>query len=163
METVAVYFEKPIGTYGVKAQEGFSLATLECAAPALASFTGRLAAMEPGVRFISCVAAWEEGLSTLEVCLPSDQLHLLEKAASASGARLRHSRPVAVVSLQGPHFGDRWGIASEALDALTLASVEPEAVLGVTHTLQLIIKPSDAEAALDGLKGRFSSPGAGHE
>ena len=61
--------------------------------------------------------------------------------------------------MQGPHFGDRWGLASEALGGLESAGVEPLCAIGVTHTLQVTLAPDKGEAALEGLGQGFCAPG----
>ncbi len=162
METVAVYFEKPVRTYGLKAREGSLTLSLACPAPGLAGFTAVLAALEPPLQLSSCSLLWEDEEARLQVCLPQEQAPRLEAAAAAAGARLEARSPASVIDLQGPHFGDRWGLASEALDGLMEAGAEPLGLLGVTHTLQLNLAPGRAPAALEGLGRRFSAPGGSH-
>ncbi|MBU1273770.1 MAG: hypothetical protein KJ720_00175 [Proteobacteria bacterium] len=159
METVAVFFEKPVRTYGLMVREGHLVLNLECTAGQLAGLTAALSALEPPLRLISCSLLWEEELACLQVCLPGDQVPRLEQAAVHAGARLAGRGQASVVNLQGPHFGDRWGLASEALDGLGEAGVEPLCFLGVTHTLQLALAPDDSQAALEGLGERFTAPG----
>lgn len=162
MDTVAVYFEKPVRTYGLKAQEGYTLVRLECDTDYLAELTNHLAGLQPPLTLLLFDVIWKQDLASLEVCLPSDEAPRLEEAVRATGGQTQSSEEVGVVNLQGPHFGDRWGIAKEALAALQENGVEPKALLGVTHTLQLLLDPSTIERALAGLRHRFSSPGASH-
>lgn len=162
METVAVFFEKPVRTYGLMVREGHVELNLECTAGQLEGLTTALSALEPPLRLISCSLLWEDDLASLQVCLPEDQAPRLEQAAAGAGARLAGRSQASVVNLQGPHFGDRWGLASEALDGLGEGGVEPLCLLGVTHTLQLALAPGDAQAALEGLGERFTVPGGGN-
>jgi hypothetical protein len=65
---------------------------------------------------------------------------------------------VSLINLQGPHFGDRPGIAAEALNGLTGFQVEPLAMSGVVHSLFLAVGKGAEQAALAGLATRFSGP-----
>jgi hypothetical protein len=159
METVAVYFEKPVRTYGLKARLGDVALSLECGATALAELTESLAALDPPLQLVSCSLVWEDDLALLLVCLPQEQAPRLEEAAARSGAVITERGPTALINLQGPHFGDRWGLASEALGGLEAAGVEPLALLGVTHTLQVTLAPEHGEPALVGLGQCFCAPG----
>lgn len=159
METVAVYFEKPVRTYGIKARLDNLALSLECTADQLTGLTDALAALEPPLQLISCSLMWEGDLALLQVCLPQEQAPRLEEAAARAGAVIAQRGPAGVVNLQGPHFGDRWGLASEALCGLESAGVEPLGILGVTHTIQVTLAPESSGAALEGLGRGFCAPG----
>ena len=159
METVAVYFEKPVRTYGLRARMGNVALSLTCTAAGLSDLTDALAALKPPLQLVSCSLMWEGNLALVHVCLPQTQAPRLEEAAALAGARIAMRRPAGVVNMQGPHFGDRWGLASEALCGLEWAGVEPLCVLGVTHTLQVTMAPEHGEAALEGLGRGFCAPG----
>lgn len=159
METVAVYFEKPVRTYGIKARLGNIALSLECTADQLTGLTATLAALEPPLQLVSCSLMWEGDLALLQVCLPQDQASRLEEAAARAGAGIAQRGPAEVVNLQGPHFGDRWGLASEALCGMESAGVEPLSILGVTHTIQVTLAPESSGAALEGLGRGFCAPG----
>ncbi|MCF8065360.1 MAG: hypothetical protein K9K36_08965 [Desulfarculaceae bacterium] len=159
METVAVYFEKPVRTYGLKARLGNVALSLECTAAGLTGLTDALAALEPPLQLVSCSLMWEGDLALLQVCLPQDQARRLEEAVAQAEARIAGCSPADVINLQGPHFGDRWGLASEALRGLESAGIDPFCVLGVTHTLQVTMAPENNQAALEGLGRGFCAPG----
>jgi hypothetical protein len=158
METVAVYCETPVRTYELAAREGCLLLGLECDPAQLAALTALLATLEPPLPLVSCSALWRGEVACLEICLPQDQAPRLEEAAARAGAVLASRREVCVVNLQGPHFGDRWGLAREALAGLEEAGVAPLSCLGATHTLQLTLEPSARQAAIVGLGKRFVAP-----
>jgi hypothetical protein len=158
METVAVYCETPVRTYDLAAREGCLLLSLECDPGQLAALTARLAALEPSLPLVSWSALWRGEVACLEICLPQEQASRLEEEAAAAGAVLAGRRAACVVNLQGPHFGDRWGLVREALAGLEEAGVAPLSCLGATHTLQLTLDPSARPAALSGLGKRFVAP-----
>jgi hypothetical protein len=154
-ETVAVYSERPVSCYGLKAEQGLELwqarpKAREWAASALA-LTG--CEPSPGLSFMSVY--WLNDSCSLSICLPPDQASLLAEASALSGTG---PRPVNLIHLQGPHFGDRPGIAAQALQGLDEAEVDPLAISGVVHSLFLAVEPQNAQAALSGLACRFCGP-----
>lgn len=162
MEIVAVYREEPIKTYGVRAREGLALLALECPAARLEDLAAELAAFSDELGVELCAAPGGEADAAWRVCLPLGRAQALGELAVRAGGRCGPARPVSLIALQGPHFGDRWGIAGQALIALGEAGVAPCLVLGATHTLQLVVPGDDAERALMGLRRHFSSPEGGH-
>jgi len=154
-ETVAVYAERPISCYGLKAEEGLELWQVRSPAQAWAASAHGLADREPAPRLGFMTAYWQGDFCCLSVCLPPDQAaHFAESPALIGAA----PRPASLINLQGPHFGDRPGIAAEALQGLSEAGVEPLAVSGVVHSLFIAVEPASAPAALAGLAARFSGP-----
>ncbi len=136
-ETVAVYAERPVRCYGLAAQPGYFLA--RGAAP-------RPAAGGPGRPAGFCFAlAGADGLR-FTCCL---------RPGSAGGGT-----PASLIHLQGPHFGDRWGIAHAACSGLEQAGVRPLAAAGAAHSLFLAVPPDSAEEALAGLGRFFCGPEA---
>lgn len=154
-ETVAVYTERPISCYGLKAEEGLDLWQVSSPAQAWATSAFGLADREPSPRLGFMAAYWKDGTCTLSICLPADQAVLLaDSPALASAAPI----PASLINLQGPHFGDRPSIAAEALAGLAETQVRPLAVSGVVHSLFLAVEPGAGPAALAGLATRFSGP-----
>jgi aspartokinase len=162
VDTVAVYLEKPVRTYGIKAQDGLELLRLTCHPDRLAALASSLSRIQPSLGMVGCVALWSRSSLSLAVCLPGQHSSRLAILAREAGSQVENQRAVNLIGLQGPHFGDRWGIAQQALAGLEGAGVQPRLVLGTTHTLQLLVDPGDAPRALEGLRTRFCSPEADH-
>ncbi|MCB2225057.1 MAG: hypothetical protein KQH53_00150 [Desulfarculaceae bacterium] len=162
MEIVAVYREHPIRTYGVRPRGGLALVGLDCPAASLEALAAELAEAPASLGVELCAAPGGEPGAAWRVCLPLEQAPALAELTQRAGGRCGPAQEVSLIALQGPHFGDRWGIASQALTALEEAGVEPCLLLGVTHTLQLVVPASEAERALAGLGRHFSSPEAGN-
>lgn len=156
-ETVAVYAECPVSCYGLKEDAGLALWQAHGPGPALASALSRLAALEPPPRLSFMAGYWHEGSCSLSVCLPKDQEAPLAQIWAGLGS-CPPGEDASLVHLQGPHFGDRPGIAHEALAGLAQAGVEPLALSGVVHSLFLALRPGDAKAALEGLAAKFCGP-----
>ncbi len=161
METVAVYREKPVRTYGVRARGGLVLTRLACPPEGLDGLSAALSEAQPPLELAAC-GLGGGAAPELSLCLPAGQCDRLADLASRAGGRLAGRREVELISLQGPHFGDRWGIAHQALAGLAEAGVRPRLVLGVLHTLQLLVDPAESSRALQGLRTRFTSPEDGH-
>jgi aspartokinase len=66
--------------------------------------------------------------------------------------------PVAVFSMNGPHFGDRYGIASELLMAFDKASVELLALGCAIASISGIVPADQIKIATDALEGCFEVP-----
>lgn len=158
METVAVYFERPLRTYGLEAQAGCRLLEVSCPRERLEDLLAALGALQPPAGLHFCTAAWAGETLSLRACLPVPEAARV--ATALAGAGLQPQAPVeaSLVHLQGPHFGDRWGVASEALAGLAEAGVEPLGLAGVVHSLFLALPPQDARAGLAGLAKRFRAP-----
>jgi aspartokinase len=122
-----------------------------------------LSGEQPSLEFTACAATWAKNRGGLSFCLPEHHAPRLIALVQENGGQVASSQEVSLISLQGPHFGDRWGIAEQALTALEEAGVEPRLLLGATHTLQVLVDPAAAPRALQGLRGRFSSPEANHD
>ncbi|ADK85521.1 hypothetical protein Deba_2156 [Desulfarculus baarsii DSM 2075] len=159
METVAVYNEHPVKVYGVKLIENLLL--LEASGrqhdlPALA-----LAAQDIDQRFRPALlmASWPDDAPRLCFCLERAQAAELERALERAGLTIDQRRPASLIHLQGPHFGDRFGIVALALDGLVLAGVEALAVAAAVHSLFVVVEPSLAERATRGLRDHFSPAG----
>ncbi len=157
-ETVAIYAEQPIRCYGLEAKEGQVLCQAEPPAEALAATAGELAALEPppGLGFLA--GSWGKAAGRLSICLPADQAGRLARALAQAGAGGPSLQEAALIHLLGPHFGDRYGIAVEALAGLAQAGVEPLVMSGVLHSLFVAVEPPAAPAAIQGLATRFQAP-----
>jgi hypothetical protein len=154
-ETVAVYNERPVSCYGLKAEEGLELWLANSPARAWSAAAVSLADREPSPRLGFLAAYWQNDSCSLCICLPAGQSPpFIESPALFQGG----PRPACLIHLQGPHFGDRPGIAAEALIGLAAGGVEPLALSGVVHSLFLAVEPAGVPAALDGLTTRFNGP-----
>jgi len=72
---------------------------------------------------------------------------------------LRVDNPVELVYFQGPHYGDRYGIAGSAVTALTDREVPLLAVVCTGASVYLITPKGMACAARNALSAAFSTPG----
>ena len=154
-ETVAVYAERPISCYGLKADEGLALWQAQPPAQAWAEASSRLAGREPPLRLGFMAAFWLKNACRLCICLPQDQARNLISTLDMEPDPIQD---VCMINLQGPHFGDRPGIAAAALDGMERMGVSPLVISGVVHSLFIAVDPSGAREALAGLAAKFSAP-----
>lgn len=154
-ETVAVYAERPISCYGLKAEKGLTLWQAQPPVQFWSKAAFRLAEMEPPLRLGFMAAYWQAEACRLCICLPQDQAGHLAHALSLDESA---GQAACMINLQGPHFGDRPGIAAGALEGLAQAGVSPLAISGVVHSLFIAVDQAAAQDALTGLATRFSDP-----
>lgn len=159
METVAVYWEPIIRTYGFEVREGFTLAQLPLSSPGTDTL-GQWAALQDDADAELVMAAAAHHADTtlaLWVVLGGDAAAALRQQAP-SHTTLIH--PVDVVHFHGPHFGDRYGIANAALSALDQSGVQL-LLMGCTGASVYLAVPGGTGAqAVLGLRAAFTTPDA---
>lgn len=158
MEIVAVYDEHPIRTYGLEAQEGFLWLTAQRPLAVLGNLPD-WQALEQAASPAFFTATLREGRMILRVCLTQADLPGMLKALDGLGfAPQLPARPVSLIHLQGPHFGDRYGIAAAALSSLAEAGARLLAMNAAVHSLFLVVEPTQAKVALASLAQAFTAP-----
>ena len=66
--------------------------------------------------------------------------------------------PVVVFSMNGPHFGDRYGIASELLTAFDEAGVEVLALSCSIHSINGVVPADQGVSTIEAIEGGFDVP-----
>ena len=127
METIAVYWEPRIKTYGF--QRITDLALIEFSSPlSEIKSLGKMLSQDGLIvlrpKFILSQVSKHE--ISFIFCLPlkeSKDFHLsLEKTSSPIPYRYIH--PVSIIYFHGPHFGDRYGIANATFSSLAAAGIK---------------------------------------
>ncbi len=162
-EVVASYQERRPKVYGVtciRNQQYVSVLledpSLSTAAPAMAK------AAERGLR-LSLIASvpLPGGPRLLTYCLPGttpgEPFRLLPSPLPESA--LVPAEPFAVFTMNGPHFGDRYGIADELLAALDRSGVSLQALNCTVASITGAVPDRDLEPALEAIRGCFEVPG----
>ena len=159
METVAVYAEHPIKTYGVKAEEGYALIKAFCTPQKLQAC---LAKLNPGPglgRVFWVGTSRRDGRWMLSALMLAQGLDELSGGFKDCGLTLNGKpRSAALIHLQGPHFGDRYGIFAAAMQGLKAAGVTPLLMDACVHSLIIAVEPLDSTSAIRGLKQYFCAP-----
>jgi len=184
METFAVYWEPIIKTYGISERTGLCLVTLDLPFHRINDAGGwltRLASrFDSSLVLIFSRPATPAGLK-LHLLLDKppekvelDKINAAEKntqpdpsmdmnpdAFDGAFSGLRVDNPVELVYFQGPHYGDRYGIASAAMTALAEKKVPLLAVVCTGASVYLITPTGKALEARKALGQAFSTPQTG--
>ena len=132
METVAVYSESKLKTYGFKVVSDLSLLAWVIGSDQLTTYGLRFQELgERGFRF-RMVAASESGSSRIKI-------HLIVDRGKEAGVKdhframlprdlegeetTRSMSPVELIFFHGPHYGDRYGIADIVFSVLARESI----------------------------------------
>jgi len=158
METFAVYWEPIIKTYGICERTGLCLVTLDLPFDRIGD----------GGDWLTRFASRFDGALVLIFSRPATpaglRLHLLldrhPSALEGVCSGLRVDNPVEMVYFQGPHYGDRYGIAGAAVSALAKHGVPLLAVVCTGASVYLITPKGMAGAARTALGNAFSTPEA---
>jgi len=162
-EVVASYQEKRPKVYGVTCLANQQLVcavlddpSLSPAAPAMSEASRR------GLRLslITSAPLRSDGPFHLSYCLP------LAPAGEPSDlptsplpeSPCRPAEPAAVFSMNGPHFGDRYGITSELLAALGRGGVPLLALNCTVASITGAVPDRDLDAAVEAIQGCFEVP-----
>ena len=159
METVAVYSEDPVLTYRLQAESGFVLLEIACPAAGLEPLAQALGDCRPPLLVTQLGAGLSQGVARICLCLKWDLAPRLQSLLERAGLPAPSPpREVTLVHLQGPHYGDRYGVLARALQGLEQAQVEPVAFAAAVHSLFILVEPAEARAALAGLARHFAAP-----
>ncbi|MGA8181556.1 MAG: hypothetical protein WB792_15960 [Desulfobacterales bacterium] len=125
METIAVYWEPKPKTYGFKEIIDLSLLDIEIRPGKMAQWglwLMELADLGVGFHLISAKYSTHQNLRLyilLEKLWADGVLSYIDKKIDRDSEKDFHlNYPVELISFQGPHFGDRYGIADTAIKAL---------------------------------------------
>lgn len=162
METVAVYWEPVIKTYGFQKKENLAMIKLTTPEDRTADVGSCLAVLEKtGIRYAFSVQADSSDKSVerfilvqpFEEKIVRDALKRLE-----GGCEMETQAPVDLVFFQGPHFGDRFGIADAVFS--TLLSKKIPFLLGgcAGASVYLVFPDKLGEKAISVLKEAFQTP-----
>ena len=165
METIAIYWEPIIKTYGFQEKAGLALGRLTFPLAYTAEWGQRIAAMADSVdSFLLAIAQPVDG-KTLQLNLLLEGQGLVrigrrldQGSAENPPAQLEMISPVELLYFQGPHFGDRYGIAAAAWTALSRGSVPVLALACTGASVYLILPEGKTKAARAALGEAFAAP-----
>lgn len=122
METVAMYWEPQIKTYGFQVKK--NLALYQCTVPAnrLSQWDRAAGRMKDGknrFHLLSAQLSAPSEFSLLLLCDPEQGVSMASQMEMEMPVAMgRVTLPVELLFFQGPHFGDRFGIADFTCRAL---------------------------------------------
>lgn len=125
METIAVYFESKIRTYGFNLKEELLLCELTVSSESVDRWGVELQSLADVSRLFHLIWAIPSRQATIKFCLLCDAAYEEEIQKIADRLKklnithdVKYETPVELIFFQGPHFGDRHGIADFTLKAL---------------------------------------------
>ena len=125
METIAVYWEQKPKTYGFKEVLGLSLINIVIQPEKMSQWGLWLMELADHHIGFQLILAKYSTHRELRLYILIERLwidgmlsYIAEKIAPASGKDLYLTHRVELISFQGPHFGDRYGIADTAFKVL---------------------------------------------
>ncbi|HOV85916.1 MAG TPA: hypothetical protein PLM79_06105 [Syntrophobacteraceae bacterium] len=97
------------------------------------------------------------------ICLPEPSRPFIEESLSAQpfAEAASCAGSVAVVSLHGPHFGDRFGIVHALLRSLEQGRILPLALCCVVSTISLVVAADELPDTLRAIETSFQIPHSG--
>ena len=160
-----MYWEPEIKTYGFQIKSGLRLITAMLPFDRVAELGEIMEGGSEPLQHFIMVLAQPTNTESLRVHLllePSggEQItDLIRKTdVGASGAVSGIGAPVELIYFQGPHFGDRYGIADAVFRALDTQSIQVLAAGCSGASIYIVVPDKKAETAIRCLSGSFKVP-----
>jgi len=162
-EVVASYQEKQPKVYALEWQDGQELLRLNLNRRDLGLMGNAFrdfAGLDRVFTFLVSNPSNETKTANLSFCLPEPghgEITDMVQGLLPEALTDRIS-PVSVFSMNGPHFGDRYGIASELLTAFDNARVDLLALSCSIHSINGVVPTDQSDSAIRAIQGCFEVP-----
>ncbi|MBW1782775.1 MAG: hypothetical protein JRL30_18795 [Deltaproteobacteria bacterium] len=162
-EVVASYQEKRPKVYGLEYQDRQAFFQVKLNKARIGSFGTSFkgfARLGLHLTFLATTPCREKGKEKIAFCLPVSEDTSYKQMVNETAPHTdpQSIAPVATFSMNGPHFGDRYGIVSDLLNALEDGDVD---LLGLGCTIASItgvVPSSQITSAIEAIKGCFDIP-----
>ncbi|MDY7038232.1 MAG: hypothetical protein SV375_18980, partial [Thermodesulfobacteriota bacterium] len=159
-EVVASYQEQRPKVYGLEYYKHQELLTFHLNYKHMDHLAGvfkELAQLQANISFFTTAPYTEKGGGKLIFCMPTSDKIIYSDIFQKSGNDfiLNRMSPVTVFSMNGPHFGDRYGIVSELLSSLDKNAID---LLGLSCTIASItgvVPSSQLHSTLEAIQSCF--------
>jgi aspartokinase len=166
VETVAVYWEDRIKTYGFSETRGLAFLQWSARPEDLSRLGTGIGFLEnSGVGMLLVLGQTFEG-GALELGLLVEgsreeaiRIRLEEALGEGSKETVTAGSPAGLIHFYGPHFGDRYGIADAALKALAGHAISILAVGCSASSIYLVLPEEHMDPAGAALRVAFWPPG----
>lgn len=166
MEVIAVYWEPKIKTYGFQVKTGLRMVTATVPFERVAQWGERLEGGNNPKRDFVLVLAQPVDAGVLRMHMlfeppGAGQISdwIQETNLEAGGTLFEIDTPAELVYFQGPHFGDRYGIANAAFQALANKGWQLLAAGCSGASVYIVVPENRAQAAVKCLSESFITPG----
>lgn len=164
MEIIAVYWEPKIKTYGFQVKTDLRLYSANISVDQMAEWGDQIENGGEESNFLMTLVQMASQ-ETLRVHLLFDQAQrattppvAIDRKTALAGIDFRCDSPVELVYFQGPHFGDRYGIADAAFRALAAQSI-PVLAAGCTGaSIYIVVADKQAKTVIRCLSESFTVP-----
>jgi len=162
-EVVASYQEKRPGVYGLECHEAQEFIQMRVdrhnVAHAGSSLRG-FARLGLDLTFLASSPCRDPGKESLALCLPFSESGTYMRAIEriAPGLDITTVSPVMAFSMNGPHFGDRYGIVSELLSSLDRRNVDLLALGCTVASITGVVLRDQKETAIQAIQDCFEVP-----
>jgi hypothetical protein len=174
-ETSAKYVETKIRTYGIGTKAGLALCSATIPVTALAEWGDRIRMLEDhGLRFAFasaetlpdgcirlCFLSEAEAIDSEELTAFTEDNgyeSVIRSVLDGAEENITVVTDVCLISLQGPHFGDRYGIAEHAFTALMNGSVPILAAACVGAMIYMVVPEAGKHRSTSLLSEVFETP-----
>jgi aspartokinase len=162
-EVVASYQEKKPKIYGLEVYDGQHLVQIKLNSAKIthvgASFRG-FARLSMNLTFLATSPSHEKGKRILAFSLPASQSEAYAQVVKRIAPQIdfREIPSVIIFSMNGPHFGDRYGIVSELMESLGRRRVDLLALSCTIASISGVVPRHQFEPALEAIRERFDVP-----
>lgn len=162
METIAIYWEEKVKIYGITIKKDLSLLSFHPNETGNQQLSGFCSAIGANMQTFAMTAYQCSPTPRLDLIIPTETLDsvaaLLAPEQDSTHDHFTIIRDVNMISLHGPHFQDRFGIAAVAFNALEKHKLEVLLNCCTGTSLQLIFHESDCQDAYNVLQKTFMIP-----
>jgi len=165
METIAVYWESRIRTYGFNLTDGLRLCRIGISPTNMGAWGEALQSMaehEPAFRLVWAQGGVRESIKFFLLCDDNHwsrvQPFLEWHQQLGAICEMQEAEIVDLLFFQGPHYGDRYGVLDFALAPLTKAAIPLLAVACSVATIYLVLPAGWGGKAKKILSTEFEIP-----
>jgi len=163
LDITAAYWEPQIKTYGFRKNTSLLLVEMKVSADMLDSLGQELVHLgDLRIPFHLVFSQVSEGglISLYLLIQPAWEKNLMERVRPGSPIGIEVISQVDLVSFQGPHFGERFGILDAAFQALSSKRIKVVASVCSMSCVYLVLEAGQGERAASALSEAFEVPKA---
>lgn len=164
MEIIAVYWESKIKTYGFNVKTDLCLISATLSGEQIAAWGNRIESSSHASEFIMALVQMTSRQMLKVHCLidpaqsKSKESVVEDLLLDLKKGDARIETPVDLVYFQGPHFGDRYGIAAAAFGALETQGIQLLAAGCTGASIYIVVPDKKAQAVIRCLSEPFRIP-----